>query len=386
MVAVATLSERPTLASVRAAADMVASRHPVLASALFHEGSAGWWFRPAPAASPVVRQAPPGATWPARFTAALDEPLHPQQSLWRVELVNSAIFTNEPPALVLAAHHSAVDGVSAATLLRELASLSLGHPLGRGDPKPVEAMEDLFAADKEVAAGLSQVPQSVAWRVACSAPVEARRLRCTMRTVSAEVIRTLRARAGGMGTTVTGALMALLVDAGRRFAWTTGTVGFNIPADVRARIDPPLSGDLVGAYFARSHVIAEQAECDVDPWLRANALAASFRRDLAKSLTKEAWTGGELDDLTAEVTRADRATFDLGYLLTNLGVVDAGPAVTGLWFTTVQTAGVEAFVVSCASVCGNLDLTVSWPEPLVTRSDGEALADALLDSISALAS
>ena len=279
VVAAATLSAQPTLASVRSAAEVVADRHPVLASTLVRVGADGWRFRRARPAPVTVSLAPPGTAWRQRFTAAFDEPLDTGQALWRVELVERPTRTTEPAVLIVVAHHAAVDGVSAATLLCELAVLALGQPLHPKTPERVAPMEDLFRLDKGAPANPWRVSKAEAWRVVQTAPVEARRFRCTMRSVPGEAVQALRTRARNEGTTVTGALMAVLADARRRFAWATGTVGFNIPADVRPRVSPPLSGDHVGAYFSRAHVIAQMAELDQDVWSRA----ARSRRPSAKT-------------------------------------------------------------------------------------------------------
>ena len=103
-------------------------------------------------------------------------------------------------------------------------------------------------------------------------------------------------------------------------------------------------------------------------------------------MVRRPWAPGDVRDLLDQLSRPGRSTFDLAYLLTNLGVVDAGAPITGMWFTTVQTAGIEAFVVSGVTVCGSLHLTVAWPEPLVRRSEGEDLADALVRGLAHISS
>ena len=89
--------------------------------------------------------------------------------------------------------------------------------------------------------------------------------------------------------------------------------------------------------------------------------------------------------MAASIVDAGRTQFDLSYLLTNLGPLDLGPGVTGLWFTTVQTAGVEAVVVSAAGVAGGLQVTVAWPEPLLRPETGMAVADGLVSRLTELA-
>ena len=79
--------------------------------------------------------------------------------------------------------------------------------------------------------------------------------------------------------------------------------------------------------------------------------------------------------LMAGLARAGRSRFDLAFMLTDLGRCDLGPLATGFWFTTVQTAGVEALVVSAAGVADRLELGIAWPRPLLPDGDAEAFAN-----------
>ena len=117
-----------------------------------------------------------------------------------------------------------------------------------------------------------------------------------------------------------------------------------------------------------------------------NQLEDAFTRDLgACRAAATPPTPGQVADMAASIVDAGRTQFDLSYLLTNLGPLALGPGVTGLWFTTVQTAGVEAVVVSAAGVAGGLQVTVAWPEPLLRPETGMAVADGLVSRLTELA-
>lgn len=386
VVAAATLAGRPELSVLNEAANSVAGCHPVLRSVLVRDRARGWRFRAGTESQVDVRMAPPGSAWRERFRAALDEPLDTEHRLWRVELVDHPTDAPEPGALIVVGHHAAVDGISAATLLQELVRAAFGHDLPVEDQSPIVPMEDLLPVTDGSLPVPGQVQVDEAWRVGTVAPVEQRRLRCTMRSLPSGMVEALRSRSHAAATTVTGTLMAVLVGARRSLSGATGTVGFNLPADVRPRVSPQLARRLVGAYFARSHVIAHAEELGGDPWSRARALERAFQEDLTRCLTRRPWTPADAATLIEQVSRPDRSTFDLAYLLTNIGVVEAGSVMTGMWFTTVQTAGVEAFVVSTATVGSTLHLTVAWPEPLVDQSEGECLADVLVEGLASIVS
>jgi hypothetical protein len=162
-------------------------------------------------------------------------------------------------------------------------------------------------------------------------------------------------------------------------------VGFNVPFDLRARVTPPIPAVTVGAYFGRAHVFGDGPSCDGEPWAAARTLDAALRDDIATAARPPAWDATTVHELVAQLCRDDRSTFDLAYLLTDLGRVDLGPHATGMWCTTVQTTGVEAFVVSVAGVAGALDLGIGWPRPLVGDATATAFADALVAQIHALA-
>ena len=99
-----------------------------------------------------------------------------------------------------------------------------------------------------------------------------------------------------------------------------------------------------------------------------------------------AWDDTTIRALLADLCRDDRSSFDLGVMLTDLGVCELGPSVSAFFVTTVQTTGVEAFVVSAASPeHGALCLGIGWPRPLVDDTTAHRYADELVTQIIRLA-
>jgi hypothetical protein len=384
VVAAARLAVVPSERALREAIHAVVRRHPVLSSVLDRDRDrdrdGAWRFRPGTGA-PVDPRVVQGVAWRDRYQAALTEPLDPDRSLWRVELVVDPSDEDAPAVLVVVGHHAALDGVAAATILGELVrGGDTGPPLPRA-----EAMETLLPPPTDEGPAPGVAPPGRGWPVEQRAPVAQRRLALTTREVGATPLARIHRRAHEEHTTVNAVLMAVLVDVHDEIDPVGEVVGFNVPADVRRRLDPPLPPDQLGAYFARPHVWARRADRTPDIWARARAMETAFAADLEACLTSgPSWQPGQVARLVEGLADPERDRFDLAYLLTNLGVVELGPSVTGLWFTTVQTAGVEAVVVSAATVAGQLHLTVAWPEPLLGPSTGAAVADLLVERLAAL--
>ncbi len=387
VVAAARLRTCPTAATLEASASAARRRHPVLSSVIERVGGDGssWWFRPGPDGAPDVRIVD-GGRWHDRYEAALAEPLEPSRALWRVELVRDPTDDDRAAAVLLVVgHHAALDGVAAAALVAEL----VGGDDGTAPMAPALAMEDLLDGAASVAPAPGASAPGAGWPVARPAAAGGRRLALTTRELGPEVIDPVHRAAHAEHTTVNAVLMALLCDVHDELSPGGAEIGFNVPADVRGRVTPALEPDRLGAYFARPHVWATRQD-DQSPraglWDRARSLEDAFTRDLgACRAAATPPTPGQVADMAASIVDAGRTQFDLSYLLTNLGPLDLGPGVTGLWFTTVQTAGVEAVVVSAAGVAGGLQVTVAWPEPLLRPETGMAVADGLVSRLTELA-
>ena len=361
----------------------VRDRHPALGSRIVRDAEDGWRFAAAASDAVDVRVAPAGVAWRERFSAALADPLDLTRALWRVELVTDPADTPEPAVLIVAGCHAVLDGISLAQLLRELVTDHDNSPLPQ-----LPAMEDLLpstAPPPAVTPAPGAAPEPDRWSVQQPAPAAARSFGFVDRTVDADVVHTLHDRSRAEHATLAAALIVACCRARTAFPGQRPLVGFNVPFDLRGRVTPPIPGATVGAYFGRAHVFGDGPRCDDDPWASARAFDAALRDDIATAARPPAWDATTVQDLVAQLCRDDRTHFDLAYLLTDLGRLDLGPHATGMWCTTVQTTGVEAFVVSAAGVAGALDLGIGWPRPLVADLTATAFADALVAQVEALA-
>jgi len=372
---------------LRAAVARVRARHPALASCIVRGADDVWRFATAPGDRVELRVIPAGSAWRDRYAAALAEPLDLTRALWRVELVVDPADAPEPAVLIVTACHAVLDGISLAQVLHDLvtddASTGSRAPLA-----PCASMEDLLPAHAPATAGTpapGTVPEAECWRVEQPAPASARTFGFTDRTVDAAVVRALHERARAEHTTLAAALMVACCRARTAVPGHRPLVGFNVPFDLRSRVTPPIPAATVGAYFGRAHVFGDGPAADRDPWAAARTLDDALRADIATAAPPPAWDATTVRALVAGLCRDDRTTFDLAYLLTDLGRVDLGPHASGMWCTTVQTTGVEALVVSAAGVAGALDLGIGWPRPLTGDATATAFADALVAGVHALA-
>lgn len=369
-------------ADLRAAVARVRGRHPALASCIVRDAD-GWHFAPAAPDAVELRVAPAGSAWRERCAAALADPLDLARSLWRVELVIDPADAPEPAVVIVAGGHAVLDGISLTQVLHDLVTDDAATELA-----PLAPMEDLLPAHVPASSGPpapGTVPEAERWTVERSAAASARTFGFTDRALAADVVRALHDRARAERTTIAAALMVACCRARTAVPGHRRTVGFNVPFDVRGRVTPPIAGATVGAYFGRAHVFGDGPASDDDPWAAARVLDAALLADIATAARPPAWDAATVRALVAGLCRDDRTTFDLAYLLTDLGRVDLGPHATGMWCTTVQTTGVEALVVSAAGVAGALDLGVGWPRPLTSDATAAAFADALVTQLTALA-
>lgn len=380
-VVAAALCTRPVARDELAeAVERICVRHPGAATRIVVGADGRLRFAVADASAVAVTCAPPGAPWRDRYAEQLTAPLDLTRALWRVELVASPTDAAAPAVVIVSGCHALLDGVSATVVLRELL-----HPAD--DPAPgrrLPAMEDLLPAHAPPAApGLS--PEADRWLVARRAAAPDRTFGFTDRTVDADKVAALQRRAHQELTTI-GALLGVACTRARATVpGAGGHAGFNVPFDVRPRVSPPLPADTVGAYFGRAHVYSSGVVCDSEPWRAARQLSRDLGDEFAAMAQPPAWDDSTIDALLADLVRDDRDRFDLSVLLTDLGVRDLGP-VSACFVTTVQTTGVEAFVVSAVSPAGSdLCLGFGWPRPLVDDAVAHAYADAVVEHLTKLA-
>ena len=380
VVAAVVCARTVTRAHLVRAVDRICAHHPAAASRVVDDGTGCLRFAPAVPGAVAVAEAPPGTRWRDRYAAQLSSPLDPTQALWRVELVADPVDADVPTVVLVTGCHTILDGISATSVLREL--------LGANDVTsdgPLPAMEDLLPVEAPAAApGAS--PEADRWPVARRAPSQERTFGFTDRTIDRDLVVALQQRAHVERTTI-GALLAVACSRARHVVpAATDHVGFNVPYDVRPRTTPKLPATAVGAYFGRAHVFASGARCDAEPWDAARDLSEQLQHELATMVRPTSWDDETIRALLRDICRDDRSSFDLGVLLTDLGACDLGPDVTACFVTTVQTTGVEAFVVSAVSPEErDLCLGIGWPRPLVDDDTAHRYADELVRQLARLA-
>jgi hypothetical protein len=380
VVAAALCTRAVTRAELAEAVERIGVRHPGAASGIVVDAEGRQRFVPSDPNAVVVAEAPAGSRWRDRFADQLVSRLDLDRALWRVELVASPADADVPAVVIVSGCHALLDGVSATVVLCEL----LQPADDRGPGRRLPAMEDLLPARAPTAAP-GRSPEADRWPVARRAAAPDRTFGFTDRTVAADTVAALQRRAHQEQTTI-GALLGVACTRARATVPGAGDhAGFNVPFDVRPRVSPRLPADAVGAYFGRAHVYSSGVECDAEPWRAARRLSSDLHDELAAMVQPPTWDDSTIDALLADLVRDDRDRFDLSVLLTDLGVRDLGP-VSACFVTTVQTTGVEAFVVSAVSPAGgDLCLGFGWPRPLVDDEVARAYADAVVDQLAELA-
>ena len=368
--------DRPiSIEQLSIATDHALRRHPILSSRIERVND-DWWFTPSPRPRAVVRRAPSGSSWRDRFAAALATPLDLSDSPWFVELVVDPTDAPERTVIIAVGCHAMFDGVALTQFLRELIE-------GSDDPTPLSVqlpMEDhLPLATTSLAPSTLNLDDQ--WPVQQRASASHRAFGFLDRRIEAVTVDALLARARAERTTIASALATTSCRARHALTGHGNVVGFNVPFDARRRVTPPLPHDTIGAYFGRAHLYGDGRASDSDPWEEARRLDAALRAEIAGASQPSAWDSNSIRTQVAELCRDDRSTFDLDVLLTDLGRVDLGPAARGYWFTTVQTTGLEAFVVSASSADGALDLGIGWPRPLVSDDTAQTFADVLVTQL-----
>ena len=372
--------DRPlSLERLQDAAERVKARHPLLSSGI-ERINGDWWFTESESTTADIRLAPTGSSWRDRFAAAQSTLVDLRSSPWFVELVSEPTDATESSVVMVVGCHAIFDGIALAQVLREL----IDDSADTSRESPLPAMEDFLPAR---AIDLTPPTMTVTdqWQVEQQSPATDRSFGFLDRFLDATTVDALHKRTKEEHTTIASALAVACCRARRTLTNHGEVVGFNIPFDARRHTNPPLPNNTVGAYFGRAHVYGNGTTSDNDPWSEARRLDVALRAEIEHASRPARWDSRDVAAQVAELCRDNRESFDLDVLLTDLGTVELGPDARGLWFTTVQTTGLEAFVVSVATCNGVLALGVGWPQPLVSDATALAFTDALVQEVQSLA-
>jgi hypothetical protein len=228
---------RTTLPRWRAALDAVQGRYPLLSVAIETTESNAPHFRTVTDARIPMRIArvPALSSWLSEMAWELVTPFHAQQA----PLARSVLMHGEDESvLILSAHHSIADGLSAAFIIRDLLRALGGERLEALPPMP--AQEPLVYLSQPAPAdaenlGVPEAPRQ-------GSPVTFRRLDSwpTIEAVclTPKLTYMLVERARKEGTTVHGALCAALVLAGREASrdWDSNQVRILSPFSIRKQL------------------------------------------------------------------------------------------------------------------------------------------------------
>jgi hypothetical protein len=260
--------------ALRRAAGQLASRHPALSRRV----------RIDPALGPVAEAVSVGAPdlrvsiahWQDAVEALLDEPFEDGPS-WRILVVQGAGSHH----VALAVHHALVDGRSLSVLLDELVALVAGEALPPPAPPAVSAVTRAPAWTRWLApvarwvhaARTRWVQRSTPFAGPSVVPGASPGTRFSARTITAEAMSALRARAKRHDATVGGALAAAAADTTRAIA---GDGSVEMMVDLRSTVD---GGAGVGMYA--SGVLALRSGARGPRWRRAASATRAVHRQVA---------------------------------------------------------------------------------------------------------
>jgi NRPS condensation-like uncharacterized protein len=342
-----------------AALQALQRRHPLLSTCIATDAQRNTGFHRVPGAVVPLRVIEQDATsWQAEVAREVATRFDWSSApLLRATLLQGG----HASTLVLAAHHSVLDGMGAAYLIDELLRMLSGE-----SPTPlpvVQSLETLLEADLNAAAVLpahSPAPAPKSFR-----PDTADMPQIDAVALSADTTRRLVARARHEQTTVHGAVAAAVHEAGRRLssAWAARALRTVTPIDVRELARD--AGVANGVYITQTITIDDHPRGS-DLW----TVARKIRQDLAPSQTRES-VAAELKALDAAMSTRPSVAHAAGFLstmlafdvlLSNLGnqpvaATYDGLTLDALWGPFVTSGFADDQVIGVCTIDGILRLT-----------------------------
>jgi len=336
-------------------------------------------------------------------------------------LLRATLVTSEsgPATMLLTFDHVAADGLSMASVLRDVLA-ALAPPDGAaGEPALHKAAADIVPSIQTIPKStrrpmfwlrfLGRRLRELWWRLRSgavrglphrAAPATEQRTRVTRRHLSADDVASLHERTTEAGVSVHAALCAAQILAIRGVLEGSGALPLAVysPTNLRNRLvwrgaigvpDGHL-GQFVG-YLRSLHRVAPTA----DLWGVAREVRHQIRDRLAASddlgyhvlnhvlmwLLKPWFRPDETG--AARLARAAAGSLSHTTIVTNLGAVDIGVPLDGDLYVASATLPGEVFVSGVARVGGRLGWNFSWTEPCLDAETAEALADATLEALRA---
>ncbi|RQR49537.1 condensation protein [Burkholderia sp. Bp9140] len=355
---VAEIDRRFTPDAWHAAFQALQRRHPLLSTCIATDAQRNSAFQSVPDAVVPLRVIEHGATsWQAETAREIATRFD-----WSTApLLRATLLQREcASTLILAAHHSVLDGMGSAYLIDELLRILAGHSAA---PLPlVQSLETLLDADLNDAAVLPAPRPAPAPKQFRADTADLPRIDAV--ALSAESTRRLVARARQEQTTVHGAIAAAVHEAGRRLSseWATRALRTVTPIDIRDLAGE--AGVANGVYITQTITIDDHPR-GIDLWTAARKI----KQDLAPSQTRES-VAAELKALDTAMSARPSVDHAAGFLsnvlafdvlLSNLGnqpisATYDGVSLDALWGPFVTSGFADDQVIGVCTIDGILRL------------------------------
>lgn len=334
-------------------------RHPLLSTRIATDAQQhSGFYRVADAAVPLRALEQDPASWQAEAAREIATRFD-----WSAApLLRATLLQGEcSSTLILVAHHSVVDGMGSASLIDDLLRMLSGERL---TPLPlVPSLETVLDTDLDHAAVLP--PPSPAPAPKPFRPDAAQAPHVDAIALSADVTRRLVVRARVEQTTVHGAIVAAVHEAGRRLssAWTERAFRTVTPIDLRDLTDDARIA--AGVYITQAITVDDHPR-GTDVWTAARKI----KQDLAPSQAR-ASAAAELKALDAAMSARPSVEHAAGFLsavlafdvmVSNLGnqpIASAhdGLSLKALWGPIVTSGFADDQVIGACTIDGVLRLT-----------------------------
>ncbi|SDR49586.1 Uncharacterized protein, contains a NRPS condensation (elongation) domain [Paraburkholderia fungorum] len=334
-------------------------RHPLLSTYIGSDERMNTAFYGQPDTEVPLRLVEQSATsWQAEVAREIATPFD-----WsRAPLLRATILQGEQGStLILAAHHSVLDGMGGAYLIEDLLLALTGE--SRSSLQLVHSLEDVLASDMKSAVDLPPAPLAPMPKPFRAGGTETPQIDAL--ALTAQLTQQLIARARIEQTTVHGAMAAAVNEAGRRLSpeWRARPVRTVTPIDVRYLADEV--GTANGVYITQTITVADHI--DSRSFWHA---ARKIKRDLSPSQTR-ATVAAELKALNAAMSARPSVQHAAGFLsavlafdvlLSNLGNQPIASSYNGLtlkalWGPIVTSGFADDQIIGLCTIDGMLRLT-----------------------------
>ena len=343
----------------RAALLALQKRHPLLSARIVADGEGvPAFYRDPDARIPLRVVEHARASWEVEAAREMNMPFD-----WSTApLVRATLLQGESGStIILAAHHSVLDGMGGAYVMEDLLSaLAGGSLMSQPFVQPLESLLRAKMATATVSGAMAPAPEPKAFRAAAGARAEVAAL-----ALSAQLTRAVVERSRIERTTVHGAVAAAVHEAGRRLsrAWRERPVRTVSPIDVRRTVGG--MGQANGVYITQTVTVDDRPR-GAPFWHAAREVKASLAP--AQTLAAVVQETKALDAFMSSNPSVEDAAGFLSHmlafdvLLSNLGREPVastydGFALKALWGPIVSSGFADDQVVGVCTQGGVLRLT-----------------------------